>query len=280
LSIIQIINPANAADAVRENIAAVWSRRSLLKELTRREISEQYVGQVLGFAWAIAHPLFLMALFVFIFGYVFGAKVGGDGRIPQDYAVYILSGLLPWLGLQQIMSRACSSLTGHANLVKQVIFPVEILPIKTVLAGYVTQGISLLALLFYYGISYGLPPATAILLPVLIVFQLFAMIGIAYFLSALTVFVRDLKDIVQVFSIWGVYLAPIVYMPLWLPEAVRPVLYLNPVSYMVWCYQDVLYYGRIEHPWAWVVFGVGSAFLYASGYRTFRRLKRFFGERL
>jgi lipopolysaccharide transport system permease protein len=73
---------------------------------------------------------------------------------------------------------------------------------------------------------------------------------------------------------------PIVYLPEWVPPLFKPVIYVNPFSYMTWVYQDMLYFGRFEHPWAWLAFVVGSILVFAFGYRVFRRLKPHFSSAL
>lgn len=268
-----IIHPAANAQAFLELAGLLGRYRSLAFELAKRELAEQYAGQVFGSLWAIAHPVFMMALYVFVFAIVFKVKVGGSYELPLDYTVYLLSGLVPWLSFQQAMTRSSSALTAHANLVKQVVFPIEILPAKTVLASFVPQIIGLTVLIAYVVWKFGTPPATYALLPVLFLVQAIGMMGAAFTLSIIGAYVRDTKDFVQLFAVVGVYLMPVFYLPEWVPPAFKPLLYANPFSYMVWCYQDVLYFGRIEHPWAWAVFVLGSIFAFALGYRLFRKLK-------
>ena len=139
-------------------------------------------------------------------------------------------------------------------------------------------GVTVIAL--YTLFEYGALPWTYLLLPVAAAFHLLAIIGIAFFLSAVTVFFRDTQDFVTVFASAGVYIVPIVYLPQWVPEIFRPLIFLNPFSYLIWMYQDVLYFGRILHPAAWVVSGLGGLLVFAFGYRVFRRLKPLFGNAL
>ena len=96
-------------------------------ELARRDIADRYVGQFLGMFWAVAHPLFMMGIYVFIFAFVFKVKIGDSLDIPRDYTVYILSGLIPWMAFQECMSKSCSAISANSSLVKQVVFPVEVL---------------------------------------------------------------------------------------------------------------------------------------------------------
>jgi lipopolysaccharide transport system permease protein len=83
---------------------------------------------------------------------------------------------------------------------------------------------------------------------------------------------------VQILNVIGIYLMPIVYLPSMVPGIFQPLLYLNPFSYMVWCYQDAVYFGRFEHPWAWLVFPMLCLGTFVLGYRLFRRLKLMLGN--
>ena len=79
-------------------------------------------------------------------------------------------------------------------------------------------------------------------------------------------------------NVLGVYLTPAIYTPSMVPEAMRPVLLLNPFSHLIWCYQDACYFGRFEHPLSWVLVVSGSVLLFSVGYRFFGKLKVCFGS--
>ncbi len=264
--------------AFAELLGLLTRHRQLTWEMTRREVSDRYAGQVLGTLWAVGHPLALMAIYVFVFGYVFRMKIGGTLDLPLDYTIYLLAGLVPWMAFQESMSKGATAIVGNANLVKQVVFPIEVLPVKGVIASFSTQLVATALLAVYVLASHGRLPWTWLLLPALFFFQALAMIGVAYILAAVGTYLRDVKDFVQVFCIAGMYLMPVVYLPKMVPGVFRPLLNLNPFSYMVWCYQDACYFGRFEHPWAWPVFLVGSLGMFYLGYRVFRKLKVCFGS--
>lgn len=255
-----------------------FRNRELLFELVKRELNEQFMGGVLGAIWIVFHPLFLIAVYIFVFGFVFKNKIGGSYELPLDYTTYILSGLIPWLNLQQVLAKSCSAITSNAGLVKQVIFPIELLPIKSMLATVPNQLISMAALLIYVLFRYHAVPWSYLALPLLMVFQIMMSIGLSFMLSATTTFVRDIKEVVNVFSFAGMFLLPIVYLPAWVPNAFKPLVYCNPFSYMIWCYQDVFYFGRMEHPIAWVVFALLSLGTLSFGLYVFRSLKTHFGD--
>lgn len=264
--------------AFRELVSLLTRHRQLTMEMAKREITDRYVGQLLGVFWAIGHPLVMMLVYAFIFGVVFKVKIGNTAELPLDYTVYILSGLIPWMAFQESMAKASFAIVANAALVKQFVFPIEVLPVKGVIATLITQIVFLSLLVAYVLISQQLFPWIYLLLPVLVFFQTLAMIGVSYILSAVGVYFRDIKDFVQVFAVVGVYLIPAFYPPDFAPKFFLPVLYLNPFSYLIWCFQDVLYFGRFEHPWAWVVFIALSLGIFTVGYRFFRKLRIMFGN--
>jgi lipopolysaccharide transport system permease protein len=138
--------------------------------------------------------------------------------------------------------------------------------------------LSLLLLIVYVLIVSHQVPLTYLLLPVLLLMQMAIMIGVNYMLSAIGAYFRDLKDVVQIFNTAGLYLVPIFYLPDQVPRIFRPLLYCNPFSHVIWCYQDVLYFGRFEHWWSWVIVFALAIITFLGGYRTFRKLKTMFGN--
>lgn len=260
-----------------------WILRKNLRltlTLAKRDLLDPYAGQLLSRFWVIGHPIFLMAVYTLVFNLIFQARIGGTQELPLDYTAYILSGLVPWLTMQQAMNKGALAVSSSANLVKQLIFPVEILPIKVSLSSAIVLATGIAFLWIYNLIIGGVIYWTYLLLLPLAFLTLLAMVGLSMGLSAVAVFVRDVRDLIQLFTVVNIYIMPIIYLPNWVPGPLRPLLYLNPFSYMIWCYQDVLYFGRIEHPWAWVVFTITSLFFFAAGCRVFRKLKPYFGNAL
>jgi len=264
--------------AFGEVMGLLTRHRDLTLEMAKRELSERYTGQAFGFLWAIGHPVFMIGLYVFVFAFIFRQKMGGSFEMPLDYTTYILSGLIAWMSFQESMTKSCTAITSSSSLVKQVIFPLEVLPVKGVLAALFPQMVSLLLLIAYVLATYGSLHATYLLLPFLVIMQFLAMIGIAYILAPVGAYFRDIKDFVQLFAQAGIYLMPIFYLPMWVPALFKPLLYLNPFSYFIWCYQDALFFGRFEHPWSWLVMTLFSFGIFVIGYRFFRKLKPLLGN--
>ncbi|HKY71397.1 MAG TPA: hypothetical protein VJL88_05710 [Nitrospira sp.] len=261
-------------------VSILTTYQELTWELTKRELTERYAGQMLGALWAFGHPLLLMGVYVFVFGFLYPSRLQ-DVDIPKSFATYILSGLIPWLAFADSMTKGTGVLAKHASLVKQVVFPIEILPVKAVLASFITELVMVACLLVYMLAADAPWPMTLALLPVLLVLQLGAMIGVSYVLAPLGAYLRDLKDVLQVFLSAGLFLTPIFYVPTWFDGMWAPfkvVVYANPFSHLVWCYQDVLFFGRVEHVFSWIAVVALSLMSVYFGYRLFEKVKVRFGD--
>jgi lipopolysaccharide transport system permease protein len=277
---VRLLHPRPYLQAFGDVLRLLRKNRTLTVEIVRREIRGQHAGLVLGRAWGILQPLLIMALYAFVFGVVFRVRIGGTFELPRNYTIYIIAGMVPWLAFIQSMARGAGAITDNAALVKQTVFQVEVLPVARAITACIPLlvGLAFVALLSLA--QYQSLPLTFLLVPLLVLLQLVAMAGSAFALAAIGAFVRDVREIVQVFSVIGIFVLPIVYLPSSIPKLFQPLLYLNPFSYVVWTYQDAIYFGRFEHPWAWPVLAIGALFSFVLGYRIFRRAKPFFGNAL
>lgn len=276
--ILAAINPIPYGTAFYRAAGAVLRSIPLAWRIAMRDLAGRYKGQVIGVAWTIAHPVMLMLIFLFLFGVVFKARLEASFELPRDYTVYILAGLVPWLASIPAITASCNSILGSPSLVKQFGFDTTLLPLRDVLSSVPFWCVGITFVIAYTILSGNGAPWTYALLPFVLVLTFMFLVGMAWLLAALTVFFRDIKDFVTVLVTMLLYIMPIVYLPEWTPAVFQPVIKYNPLSYMIWVYQDVFYFGRIEHPLAWVIFSVMSVFVFAAGYRVFKRLKPYFGN--
>src|SRR5262245_6488857 len=243
---------ANAA-ALAEASAFVRRYRLLIAEMTRRELTDRYAGQMLGAAWAIGVPLLTMAVYVFAFMVLFRGRLGptDDGHA---YAAYVLAGIVPWLVLQDVLMRATVSVSGSASLVKQIVFPTEVLPLKVVLATIPALLIGLLVTVVVAATA-GTVSALGILvlLPLSAFLLLLSSAGLAYTLAAIGVFLRDTKDIVSVLLTIGFFIHPIIYPPHQVPAWLERIFYLSPFTHIIGCFRDALIDGTVTRPWSWLI---------------------------
>lgn len=280
VKILLFLNPVRIITSTLDGIDVLRRHRRLALAMAQRELTTRYAGQALGTFWVIGHPLFQMMVYLLIFGVVFKVKMESSLEMPRDYTIYILSGLVPWLSIAPAIGSAPVSIVSNTTLVKQFTFEIEVLPIKDVLIAMLFWVIGVAIIVLYTLVIYRALPWTYLLLPYLLGVQLLLLIGCAWFLSAVSVFFRDLKDVVTVLITMGVYVLPVVYLPNWVPAIFRPFVYANPFSSIIWMYQDALYYGRLEHPFAWVVGTLFAVVTFSGGHRVFQRLRPMFGAAL
>lgn len=253
--------------------------RRLLFEMARRDVSDRYAGQVMGTVWAVVHPVMTITVFIFMFAVVFRTKVDTGLDIPGDHTLYMVSGLVPWLVTADVLGRSSAIVSSQASLVKQVVFPVEILPVKMVLASLPTFVIGFAGLALY-GFAVGRASSALLLYPLAALPLYLFLLGVAFALSAVGVFLRDIREIVQMYALIGVYVAPIFYFMDWVPDRLRVLVYLNPVTVFVESFHDAAYYGGIRSWLVWLIaLALGGAATWF-GAMVFARLKPHFGSYL
>ncbi len=259
------------------NLQNLFRYRALIQSLVARELKARYRGSLLGFLWSFINPLLLLLIYTFVFTVVMpGAR--GEGLEP--FAVFMFCGILPWTWFSSSLLESSNVLIAGGNLIKKVLFPAEVLPVVTVLAGLVNfcLGLPILAaFLIYYRVP--VIPADLLWLPVLMVLQCVLMLGLAFVVSALTVLFRDVRDLLgNLLTLWF-FATPIIY-PFWsAPPGVQRVLRLNPMTYLIVSYQEVLFRDGPYGDWQRVLgVAVVSIVVFFSGYFVFNRLRDTFAE--
>jgi lipopolysaccharide transport system permease protein len=258
-------------------VATLLRHGSLIRSLVRRDVIGRYRGSFGGLFWTVIHPLLLMLTYLFVFGIVLRTRFTDDPR-PSAFAVYFLAGMLPWLAFSEAAGRAPTVILNHANFVKKLVFPVEVLPVTLVLAGLVSEAFGLV--IFVSGLALlGYPmPATALFLPLVLAPQFLFTMGVAWLLAALGVFFRDLGQIIGfVLTVWF-FTTPICY-----PEATLPQDYLwlfewNPMFVLVRAYRAI-FLGSAAPDWVSLgLLTAASAVVFVAGHGLFYKLKRSFTD--
>src|SRR5262249_22414143 len=229
--------------------------RRLLAALAKRDLSDEYVSHGLSMSWTVIHPLAAMIVYLFVFTKIFPSRIQAPPGATTDAVVYLLSGIIPWLTISQVMGRSAASIVGNASIVKQMAFPLELLPVKTLAGPLVFGGVSLSCLIAYatWVTKGAILPSYVLELPLLLALTIALLAGLSIALACAQVFIRDLKEFINIFLTVGLFTHPIFYFPDAIPTAVRPIMYASPLSYLLFCWQDVMFYGTVAHPWAWLI---------------------------
>jgi lipopolysaccharide transport system permease protein len=182
------------------------------------------------------------------------------------------------MGVSGAMIAASQSVVGNAPLIKQIEFPTPILVVKAALTALIPQAVSLVFVLFYSAIALGYISPLLPLLFVLVALQFLLMIGLGWICAVITVFFRDFSEILSTFLMISLYILPIVYPPSIIPSALQSAILYNPFSHIIYCYQDVLVSGQIEHPVSWGIFALIAIASVVIGYKFFRKTQHVFGD--
>lgn len=212
---------------------SLWHNRQLIWQMTRRDISSRYRGSLFGLAWSFVNPLLMLTVYTFVFSVVFKARWGTEGESKSDFAIILFAGMVVFNLFAEIVSRAPGLIISNVNYVKKVVFPLEILPWVTLGSALFHSMISLFVLLFAQLILNFSLPWTIIFFPLVFLPLIFASVGIAWFLAALGVFVRDVGQITGIFITILMFLSAVFYPITALPEKYQIWLRLNPLVLII-----------------------------------------------
>ncbi|WP_031497632.1 ABC transporter permease [Bryobacter aggregatus] len=256
---------------------SVWLNRHLMYSMVRRDILSRYRGSFADSFWAILNPLLLMLTYYFVFGLFLQTKFPGDPS-KSGFVLFFISGMLPWLAMNESLARAANTTLEHRNLITKVIFPVEVLPVNLTLSGMVTGLTASVLFLFVLLATRGSIPITVLWLPVLWIPQFFLTAGLCYLLAAAGAFVRDLIYVMGLLLTMWFFLTPICYPETSLPAAVLPVLGKNPLYILVRAYRAIFIGGTSPE---WIALGklsAASLLVFYAGFAVFRRARKGFAD--
>lgn len=259
-------------------VRVIHRNLGLVREMALRDLRSGHVGHGFGSFWVYAQPLVVVGTYMLIFGVVIGSKMAVRTSFSGDYTSYIVVGMVPWLLMANALGRASNAFSANSNLVKQVVFPIETLPVASIVACFVIYLPSIALMLAYKMFIGGGLSWLVLALPFVLCLHALLCVGLTLLLSVVTPFLRDIREFVTIYVSVSMYFTPAIYLPEWVPVMVRPILYFNPFSYVVWVYQDVLFFGAINHGFAWVTFVVMAFGFFLLGLTVFRRVKPFLGN--
>src|ERR687884_927 len=272
-----MISAQTARRAVWRPLWELPGRFDLIMSLTRREIAARYKGSVLGIIWAVVTPVVTIATFTLIFAGIFGARFGVSGT-GWEFALYLFCGVLPWTAFQEAVQISSQKIVSQANLVKRVVFPLEILPVAQSLASLANQLFGTVALLVLALVIQRTLHPTILWMPVLIVPQLLLTLGAAWLVASLGVFLRDIVQGVALFLMVWMYLTPIIYPESIVPERFKPFINANPFTPLIRSYRNIMLEGA-QPDWRGLAYFTGFALIvFIFGYWWFARTRKNFAD--
>lgn len=247
--------------------------------MSRREVVGRYRGSVLGLAWSFFNPVFMLAVYTFVFSVVFKARWGvGAGESKTQFAVVLFVGLIVSGLFTEVLNRAPGLILGNVNYVKKVVFPLEILPVVSMGAALFHSLVSLLVLLISFAMFNGYLHWTAILAPLVLLPFVVLTVGLTWILASLGVFLRDVGQTIAIVTMVMMFLSPVFYPITAVPEKYRLFIMVNPLTFIIEQSREVLIWGQYPN---WQGLGIYTfiALVVAwVGYAWFQKTRKGFAD--
>ncbi|MCL4680501.1 MAG: ABC transporter permease [Rhodocyclaceae bacterium] len=256
----------------------LWRHRGLIGQMAWREVAGRYRGSLFGLAWSFLHPILMLAVYTFVFSIAFRARWGGSEESRVQFALVLFVGMIVHGLFAEVVNRAPGLILGNANFVKKVVFPLEVLPLASLGAALFHTVASLAVLLAGLALANGHVPWTAVYAPLVLLPLAVLVLGLAWLLASLGVFLRDVGQTIGFVTTVLLFLAPVFYPITALPEAVRPWLLANPLTFIIEQAREVLIWGRAPD---WAGLGVYAAVAAAvawAGYAWFQKTRKGFAD--
>ena len=251
----------------------LYNYREFLKTSIKKEFRGKYKKSFLGILWSFLNPLFQLAIYALVFPFILRNDV-------DNYTIFLIVALMPWTFFNMTILQSAACVVTNGGIIKKVYFPREILPISTAtsnLINFMITGIIVIVALLISGVGIG---TSIIVLPIIILMQYILQLGLSFIFSSITVYVRDVEYLLNVFMMLMFYLCPIVYSADMIPANFLPIFKLNPMFHIINFYRTILYYKQIPD-----MMDVGIMFLACVGvliigYLIFNKCKKRFAEEL
>ena len=269
-----------ASTSPRSLVGNLWRHRSLILQLIQRDVIGRYNGSVFGLAWSFFNPLLLLAVYAFVFTVAFKAQWAGAGPVQGKgyFAIMLFVGMVVHGFFAECLTRAPGLIVGNANYVKKVVFPLELLPVVAVGSALFHTFISISVLLVGVLALRQSLPATALLVPLVLLPLVLLAQGVTWLLAALGVYLRDIAHSTTLLATVLSFISPVFYPASALPAPFSQLLYLNPLTWVMETARAVLVQGTAPHWGQWLVAISVSAIVCWLGYWSFQKSRPGFAD--
>lgn len=252
----------------------IYRYREMIYSLVKRDLRGKYKASFLGFLWTFINPLCQILVYTFVFSYIMRTGI-------EQFYVYLISGMIPWIFFSTSVGGGTMCVKNQSEMVKKIYFPREVLPISFVTSQFVNMLFCFIMIFLIIGVSgRGFNGISLLFLPLVMIIEYVMALGFSMIVSAMTIYFRDMEHITSVILMAWIYLTPIMYSIEMVPERLRPVYYLNPMTPVIQSYQNILYYKSIPTMFTLGLSGVFGIAILLIGWLVFSKLEKGFAEEL
>ena len=241
--------------------------------MVRREIRGRYKGSLLGFLWNFLTPLAQILVYIIVFSIVFRPNI-------ENYAIYLTCGMVLWIFFSETLCDSSHVFVSNSDLLKKIYFPRLVLPLSTLVSKMINFLIMLaiffvITLVLDYGISLWAVSSLILFIPIFVLF----LFGLSMILSSINVYLRDIEYMTTVTMMFLIWLTPIMYSRAQFESTLLDTLLsLNPMTYFVQVFQDILYWKVVPDPMSMLACLILAVAFFLIGLAVFSRLEKDFAE--
>jgi len=260
-------------------IQSFWRNRQLIKSMIVREVVGKYRGSLMGIAWSFFNPLIMLSVYTFVFSVVFKARWTIDsGGNKINFALLLFIGLIIHGLFAECVDRSPELIVSNATYVKNVIFPLEIIPLVSFGTALFHFSISLVVLLCAQIFIFHEVVWTVIFIPFILLPVALSSIGLTWFISALGVYVRDIKQITGVFTTVLLFISAVFYPINALPDKYQIWIKINPLALLIEQGRNAMIVGRLPDFIQLALSTFGGFLIACAGFAWFQKTRRGFAD--
>lgn len=259
-------------------LSTLKSHRGLIYNLIKREVIGRYRGSIMGLLWSFFNPVLMLTVYTFVFSVVFKARWAGGTDSKTEFALVLFAGLMVYNLFAECINRAPALVLGNVNYVKKVVFPLEIFPVVAMGSATFHFLISLFVWLIFYLIFFGIPQATLLLFPLVLIPFFLLILGLSWFLASLGVYLRDVSQIIGVMTSALMFLSPIFYPITALPEEYHLLMQISPLTFIIEQTRDVMIWGKGLDWNGWAIYMLLATATSWLGFAWFQKTRKGFAD--
>jgi len=257
-----------------EILKEIYDYREMIASLVRRELRGKYKASILGFLWSFVMPLCQLLIYTIVFSVIMRSGI-------EKYYLFLFVALVPWTFCSTCITAGAGCMVAQQGMVTKIYFPREVIPISFVTSAFINMlygYVVVFAVCIFSGVHFSV--LGLLLLPVIMLIEYSLVLGLTLIFSAVTVYLRDMENILAILSMAWMFLTPIMYSIDQVPEELRRIFRWNPMTAIMDGYRAVMYWGSIPDMKTLVYPAVFAVFVLIIGFVVFGRLKRHFAEEM
>jgi lipopolysaccharide transport system permease protein len=255
---------------------SIYHYKHLLKGFVAKDIKGRFAGSAAGLLWTVLTPLSRILAYFFVFSLVLRVSVTQAETGTDRFVIFFLCGFFPWTLFAESLSKSVRILISESRIITKVIFPVELLPVSVAISNFIINGIGIGLLLIYLAFDGYMNPYWCFI-PLFLLLEFLFVLGLAFFLSALCVFIRDLGEVFNIVIMLWFFGTPIIYPASRVPESLTFLLDLNPMAHVVNVFRSGILMGKLDF-YSLAVMTAFCLVSYGAGTWFFMRSKPAFGD--